>query len=64
MFYVQCEQNKMELEDNMSPTEHDDVLNTDITQAEVESIISKLKNKKASGIDSIPNEVLKYSNLY
>ena len=37
-------------------------LNVEITEDEVSRIVSKLKNRKAVGIDNIPNEILKNKN--
>ena len=39
------------------------VLNSDIELCEVERQIRNSKNKKSPGIDKIPNEVLKNSNV-
>ena len=38
-------------------------LNTDIQYLEVDKVVQNLKNNKATGIDSIPNEILKNNNV-
>ena len=63
-FYNSCMANKARLEENMEATANDDLLNSDIEIIEIKRLISKLKNKKACGIDQIPNEVLKCSGVH
>ena len=43
------------------PDEGDEILNNDFTIIELNKLINKLKNNKASGIDNIINEFLKHS---
>ena len=43
------------------PDEGDGILNNNFTLIELNKLINKLKNNKASGIDNIINEFLKYS---
>ena len=63
--YQNLLQLKTELENNM---EQDDFIpnsfiNEDISEYELDRIVSKLKNKKAMGIDGIPNEIMKCSDV-
>ena len=39
------------------------ILNTSISFAEIKNIAFRLKNKKAAGIDLVPNEILKCDNI-
>ena len=39
------------------------MINTDITVDEVEAAVTKLKNGKATGVDCIPNEVIKKQSV-
>ena len=43
------------------PDEGDEILNNNFTIIELNKLINKLKNNKASGIDNLINEFLKYS---
>jgi exonuclease III len=64
-FYNTCQIDKMVYEESMK----DDLyvenprLNHEFSMKELESVISKCKNKKAVGVDLIPNEVLKNKNV-
>ncbi len=40
------------------------ILNKNFTLLEISKLINKLKNKKAVGIDKIPNEILKNKNIH
>ena len=44
---------------DFQPNDHDAVLNGKITETEVENVVKKLKNNKASGFDRITNEYIK-----
>ena len=60
-FFNEAKAEKERLETNIEDREYrpNAELNKPITATEVQKIIQKLKNKKAVGIDRIPNEVLK-----
>ena len=62
-FYNECMLVKSRLEETCVPLNNDHMLNATISLAEVQSIVAKLKRGKASGIDSIPNEVLKCKSI-
>ena len=62
-FYNECMSNKSRMEENCTPSHNDHLLNANITLAEVNKIVSKLKLRKACGIDFIPNEVLKCKSV-
>lgn len=64
-FYDECITDKASLENDMHLIETDSncLLNADMTQEEITIAISKLKNKKAVGIDLIPNEVIKCTGI-
>ena len=46
---------------NDIPDDADEILNNDFTIIELNKLINKLKNNKASGVDNIINEFLKFS---
>ena len=62
-FYDECMLNKRRLEENPILANNDYLLNANIRLAEVKKIVSKLKLRKACGIDFIPNEVLKCKSV-
>ena len=52
------------MDNNFNPGNNmNDILNSQITLEEVKKVISELKNHKATGIDNLPNEVLKCNGL-
>ncbi len=60
-FYNECIQEKDDLEQcNLDITPQ---LNLPITLEEIQIFVSKLKSRKATGIDRIPNEVLKQEDM-
>ena len=61
-FYVKCMEEKDNIEKNMQNCNSE--LNEDIGLGELKKIVKKLKNNKASGIDNIPNEVLKSEFIF
>ncbi len=60
-FYNECMQQKIEMEQDDHDINPD--LNAPITLAEIQSFVRKLKKQKATGIDRIPNEVLKRNDI-
>lgn len=55
---------KLEMETGMNIIYHqNDILNSEITLDEVLKVLDKAKENKTVGIDDLPNEVLKNSNL-
>jgi len=56
---------KDQLENEMNNNDFDSnlTLNKNISYDEIEKQIFKLKNKKAAGIDGIPNEILKHKDV-
>ena len=62
-FYRNCMSEKSRMEENSVPSENDHLLNGNIRLSEVTKIVSKLKLRKACGIDFIPNEVLKCKSI-
>ena len=56
---------KAELERNMEREGYmpNPFINRDISEYELDRIVAKLKNKKAMGIDGIPNEIIKCSGV-
>ena len=62
-FYNECMINKNNLEETSMPSDNNHMINASIRLAEVQKIISKLKLRKACGIDLIPNEVLKCESV-
>ena len=56
-FLSESRNNLKDLESNMSNENH--TLNKIITPYEVDQVTQKLKNNKSTGLDNIPNEVLK-----
>ena len=61
IFLYQALHEKIALENNMS--NENLTLNSELEYWEIERVVNKLNNKKATGIDNIPNEVLKNKNL-
>jgi hypothetical protein len=61
VFYEKCMEEKDNMEKNMQDCES--ILNEDIGFREFKNIVKKLKNNKSSGIDNIPNEVLKSESI-
>ncbi len=64
-FYDECISQKEHIENNMKDPlyEQNKVLNAGISLEEVRKCVLKSRNKKATGIDEIPNEVLKHENV-
>ncbi len=64
-FYTNICNRKITMENEMENDEYDSnfELNRALSYDEVEKIIFKLKSKKATGLDSIPNEVLKHKDV-
>ena len=64
-FYRQCLQEKQNFEHIMNTPNYDseESINRQISLREVEKMIHKIKNKKATGYDMLPNEVLKSGEL-
>ena len=62
-FYDSCMLDKLNLEQNMNPSNDDNLINSNICLNEVELVVSKLKKRKACGLDMIPNEVLKCKSV-
>ena len=64
-FYRNIELHKQNLENNFSDPQfdHNQLLNRDFTFAEVKYAVMKGKNRKATGIDNIPYDVLKHDNI-
>ena len=64
-FYAEAERIVLERENEMSSDvyEENEAINGAITYEEVHRIVTKLKNKKACGIDEVPNEVLKNNDV-
>ena len=64
-FYNSCLIDKMVYEESMKDPLYveNPALNQNFTLAEVEKMVLKRKNKKAMGVDRIPNEILKNKNV-
>ena len=62
-FYDSCMFNKAHMEQNMQPTNDDYLINSPVSMNEVQLVVSKLKKRKACGLDMIPNEVLKCKSV-
>ena len=60
-FLEQAIEQKNFMEQNM--TNVNEILNRPIEYGEVEKVVLKLKKKKATGIDNIPNEILMNENV-
>jgi len=61
-FLESITQEKVNIEQNMGNETVDDI-NEEITVDELNKAVNRLKLKKATGIDSLPNEILKHNNL-
>ena len=46
---------------DLGSSEYDDILNSQITEVEIERVVKSLKNRKAAGYDGIKNEFIKNS---
>ena len=55
----EVEHDDIEIVINLNEDNHDDVLNSPISQAEIENVILILHNDKSSGLDNVTNEYLK-----
>ena len=64
-FYQNIKSEKGIFEENMRESSYveNDFINRDISYDEIENLVLKLKNKKASGIDCIQNEILKEKDV-
>ena len=64
-FLEECKNLKTHLENNMLDPlfEHNIFLNRDLSIEEIKNCVNKTKNNKATGLDEIPYEVLKYENV-
>ena len=65
-FYETVMDEKESLEDqnnNVERNESNSMLNKEIEFGEIECVINKLKNRKACGIDNVPNEMLKCMSI-
>jgi hypothetical protein len=61
----EVENDDIEIVINLNEYNHDDVLNSPISQAEIENAILILHNDKYSGLDNVTNDYLKkYCVIY
>ncbi len=64
-FYRHVNQMRINMENNMEDDEYlcNDFINNALSFDEIERVVNKLKSKKAPGIDTLPNEVLKQNDV-
>ena len=58
--YINMTTHKSQLEAQQVNEDYNEVLNQEISEGEISSVIRGLKSKKASGLDGIQNELLKF----